>query len=91
MAAEKRSLRGMAYASMFVTLTTVGAYIKIPFPSVPITMQTLFVSITGALLGGYLGALSTIYTVRFTLPIFPHPLRRNDNQRHDLSKECHIS
>ncbi len=35
----------MAYASMFGALTAVGAYIMIPLPPVPITMQTLFVSL----------------------------------------------
>lgn len=57
---EKTSLRGMAYASMFSALMAIGAYIMIPLPPVPITMQTLFVMLSGALLGGYLGALSQI-------------------------------
>jgi len=73
MAAEKRSLRGMAYASMFGALTAVGAYIMIPLPPVPITMQTLFVSLAGALLGGYLGALSQVVYILLGvigLPVF---------------------
>ncbi|HNS57277.1 MAG TPA: biotin transporter BioY, partial [Smithellaceae bacterium] len=60
MAAEKNSLRGMTYASMFGALTALGAYIMIPLPPVPITLQTLFVLLAGALLGGYLGALSQV-------------------------------
>jgi biotin transport system substrate-specific component len=73
MAAEKRSLRGMAYASMFGALTAVGAYIMIPMPPVPITMQTLFVNLAGALLGGYLGALSQVVYILLGvigLPVF---------------------
>jgi len=73
MSEEKRSLRGMAYASMFGALTAIGAYIMIPLPPVPITMQTLFVNLAGALLGGYLGALSQIVYILLGvigLPVF---------------------
>jgi len=70
---KKRSLRGMVYASMFGALTAVGAYIMIPLPPVPITMQTLFVSLAGALLGGSLGALSQVVYILLGvigLPVF---------------------
>jgi len=50
----------MAYASLFGALTAVGAFILVPLPPVPVTMQTLFVDLAGALLGGYLGALSQV-------------------------------
>lgn len=63
----------MAYASMFGALTAVGAYIMIPLPPVPVTMQTLFVSLAGALLGGYLGALSQVVYILLGvigLPVF---------------------
>ena len=70
---KKRSLRGMVYASMFGALTAVGAYIMIPLPPVPITMQTLFVNLAGALLGGSLGALSQVVYILLGvigLPVF---------------------
>ena len=70
---EKKSLRGMAYASMFGALTAAGAYIMIPLPPVPITLQTLFVDLAGALLGGYLGALSQVVYILLGvigLPVF---------------------
>lgn len=70
---KKRSLRGMVYASMFGALTAVGAYIMIPLPPVPITMQTLFVNLAGALLGGPLGALSQVVYILLGvigLPVF---------------------
>ena len=73
MTTEKRSLRGMAYASMFGALTAVGAYIAIPLPPVPVTMQTLFVDLAGALLGGYLGAMSQVVYILLGvigLPVF---------------------
>ncbi|MCK9363214.1 MAG: biotin transporter BioY [Syntrophales bacterium] len=57
---EQTSLRGMVYASLFGALTAVGAYIIIPLPPVPITLQTLFLGLAGTLLGGRLGALSQV-------------------------------
>ena len=60
MSTEQTSLRGMVYASLFGALTAVGAYIIIPLPPVPITLQTLFLGLAGTLLGGRLGALSQV-------------------------------
>ncbi|MFC1862413.1 biotin transporter BioY [Thermodesulfobacteriota bacterium] len=55
---EKASVRGMVYASMFGAGTAVGAYIIIPIPPVPITLQTFFLYLAAALLGGRLASLS---------------------------------
>ena len=63
----------MVYASMFGALTAIGAYIIIPLPPVPITLQTLFLNLAGALLGGYLGALSQVVYILLGvigLPVF---------------------
>jgi len=57
---EQTSLRRMVYASLFGALTALGAYIIIPLPPVPITLQTLFLGLAGTLLGGRLGALSQV-------------------------------
>lgn len=43
---------------LFTTLTIVGTFIKIPTPIVPITLQTFFVLLSGALLGARYGAAS---------------------------------
>jgi len=56
----KISLRGMIYASLFGAGTAAGAYLIIPLPPVPITLQTLFLGLAGALLGARLGALSQV-------------------------------
>ena len=48
----------MAVCSLFTALTAVGAFIKIPVPVVPFTLQFLFTMLAGLLLGGRLGALS---------------------------------
>ena len=57
---DPTSLRSMIYASLFGALTAVGAYIIIPLPPVPITLQTLFLGLAGTLLGGRLAALSQV-------------------------------
>ena len=68
------SVRGMVFAAMFAALTAVGAFIMIPIgPAVPITMQTLFVHLSAALLGSHLGALSQFIYVLvgvMGLPVF---------------------
>lgn len=73
MNSKKASLRGMVYASMFGAMTALGAYITIPLHPVPITLQSLFSNLAGALLGGYLGALSQVIYVLLGvigLPVF---------------------
>lgn len=59
--------------SLFAALTAVGAFIKIPIPHVPFTLQTLMVMFAGLILGSRRGALSQIlYLVLglMGLPIF---------------------
>jgi biotin transport system substrate-specific component len=59
--------------SLFAALTAVGAFLKIPIPHVPLTMQTLMVMFAGLVLGSRLGALSQLlYLVigLLGLPIF---------------------
>ena len=48
----------MAICSLFTALTAVGAFIKIPIPVVPFTLQFLFTILAGLLLGARLGAVS---------------------------------
>ena len=61
--------------ALFSALTAIGAYISIPLPfsEVPITLQTMFTYLAGAVLGGYLGALSQLIYLLIGLaglPIF---------------------
>lgn len=47
----------MLFTGLFIALTTLGGFIRIPFFPVPLTLQTLFVYLSGTLLGGRNGAL----------------------------------
>jgi len=69
----KISVKNMALCALFAALVAVGAYIKIPIPVVPFTLQFLFTMLAGLLLGGRLGMLSVlIYIVLglIGLPVF---------------------
>jgi biotin transport system substrate-specific component len=51
-------LRWMVLASLMAALTAVGAYIHVPIGPVPIVLSTLFVLLTGLLLGSRWGLAS---------------------------------
>ena len=55
---RKFSMRDMTLCALFTALTAVGAFIRIPVPVVPFTLQFLFTMLAGLLLGGTLGAVS---------------------------------
>jgi len=54
----KLSLRDMLLIAIFAALTAVGAFIKIPTPIVPYTLQFLFCAYAGILLGSRQGLYS---------------------------------
>lgn len=61
--------------SFFTALTAIGAYIKIPLPHIPITLQTFFVLMSGNLLGFKFGTISQILYLTLGLigiPIFAY-------------------
>lgn len=63
----------MALVGMFTGLTAMGAFISIPLGQVPITLQTLFVILSGLILGPKLGAFSQLVYIILGLigiPIF---------------------
>ena len=65
--------RDMILCAMFVALIAVGAFIKVPVPVVPFTLQYLFTMLAGLLLGAKKGALTVgVYILLglFGLPIF---------------------
>ena len=61
---ENKAIISLLGITCFTLLTWLGAYVYIPLRAtpIPITMQTLFVFLSGAILGRKLGALSqTLY------------------------------
>ncbi|WP_312753837.1 biotin transporter BioY [Rummeliibacillus suwonensis] len=63
----------IAFAALFTALTAVGAFIKIPIPYIPFTLQILFVYMAGALLGpkiGFISQLSYVLIGLVGVPVF---------------------
>lgn len=54
------SPKDMLLAALFAGLTAVGAFIRIPFPVVPLTLQVFMVLLSGFVLGPQWGALSQV-------------------------------
>jgi biotin transport system substrate-specific component len=65
--------KNIVLISLTVALTTAGAFLRVPVGPVPISLQTLFVLLSGALLGPWLGALAMVSYIilgLIGLPIF---------------------
>ncbi len=65
--------RDICLCAMFAALTAVGAFIKIPVPVCPFTLQTLFTTMAGLLLGAKKGAFSVLIYIVIGLigiPVF---------------------
>ena len=70
---QKNKTQNLVLCSLFVALIAAGAFIKIPVPVVPFTLQFLFTMMAGLLLGGKLGAVSVgayILIGLLGLPVF---------------------
>ena len=65
--------RQLVLCGLFAALVAIGAFIRIPLPLIPFTLQTFFVTMAGFLLGARYGGLSVALYVAlglFGLPIF---------------------
>ena len=62
MGRTKRSLKtkSLSYCGLFVALIAIGAFIKIPVPVVPFTLQYLFTMLAGLILGRYYGTMAVL-------------------------------
>lgn len=65
--------KSLILCALFSALIAIGAFIKIPMPLVPFTLQTLFVIMAGLLLGSKLGSVSVLIYIIIGLvgiPVF---------------------
>lgn len=67
------SARDMSLAAIFVALITAGCFIRVPLPVIPFTLQFLFTTLAGMILGPRLGTISVATYVALGLlglPVF---------------------
>lgn len=57
---KKENMRMLTYSAIFTALIAVGAFIRVPIPLMPFTLQTLFTTLAALLLGARYGALSCV-------------------------------
>lgn len=63
-AVERNKTRELVFCGLFTALIAVGAFIKVPVPVCPFTLQLLFTTLAGMLLGARLGLVAvTVYLV----------------------------
>ena len=70
---EILSTKSMILSALFVALIAIGAFIKVPVPVCPFTLQLLFTTLAGLLLGANLGFISVcVYIIigLIGIPIF---------------------
>lgn len=68
---KSQKTKDMILCAMFVALISVGAFIKIPVPVVPFTLQYLFTMLAGLLLGGKKGCLAVCVYILLGLAGLP--------------------
>ena len=67
--------KDLTLCALFVALITAGAFIKIPVPVVPFTLQTLFTMLAGLLLGAKRGCTAVcIYIILAARATFSSPV-----------------
>ena len=69
----KFTVKDIAQIALFAALSAVGAFLKIPVPFVPMTLQVFFVLLAGVLMGSKKGAFSQLLYVIIGLlgiPVF---------------------
>lgn len=70
---SENKTRQLIFMAVFTALIAIGAFIRIPVPVVPFTLQFLFTTMAGMLLGSRLGAASVLAYILLGLlglPIF---------------------
>lgn len=70
---NKTAVRSLVLCALFTALIAVGAFIRIPIPFLPFTLQSLFINLAGLILGRKLGTASVVTYIVIGLmgiPIF---------------------
>lgn len=70
---NSEKIRSIVLCAMFAALVAVGAFIKIPIPLIPLTLQVTFTTLAGYLLGaknGMISVLIYIFAGLIGLPVF---------------------
>ena len=68
---QKVNVRNLSLMALFAALTAVGAFITIPVPPVPFSLQIFFAILAGALLGSRQGAMSIVIYLLLGLLVLP--------------------
>lgn len=68
---QNKRTKNMILCAMFVALIAVGAFIRIPVPVVPFTLQFLFTMLAGLLLGGKRGCIAVCIYILLGLAGLP--------------------
>lgn len=66
-----KKTRDLVLMALFAALVAVGAFLRIPLPGIPFTLQVLFTALAGILLGSRRGAMSVACYVIIGLVGFP--------------------
>ncbi len=66
-----KKTRDLVLIALFAALVAVGAFLRVPLPAVPFTLQFLFTALAGILLGSRRGATSVACYVILGLAGFP--------------------
>ena len=72
---NRKKIKEIILCSLFAALIAAGAFIKIPVPVVPFTLQFLFTDMAGLLLGsrlGFIAVMSYIAVGLAGIPVFAH-------------------
>ena len=72
-AGNQGKVKELVLFSLFTALTAIGAFIRVPVPLCPFTLQLLFTTLSGLILGSRKGAASVAVYVAFGLsgvPVF---------------------
>ena len=68
-----KQTKALVYVALFAALIAAGAFLQIPVPPVPFTLQSFFCLLAGSLLGPWLGMLSVLIYLAaglIGLPVF---------------------